>query len=76
MKLMKLTRLRNGERKTICINPAVVFGIYGCSDSDCTIIESHTTSGYCVAEPIEEVMRIWEDAINETACTPKGEKSE
>lgn len=64
MKLMKLTRWeRNGEGAAIYFNPAAVFGIYRSNDH--TYIDDYTTeNGYLVAEPAEEVARIWEEAVN------------
>lgn len=65
MKLMKLTEWkRNGEGTTVYINPASVFGI--CRMDDRTYIDVYTTGdAYWVIEPVEEVVRAWEDAIND-----------
>ena len=65
MKLMKLTQWkRNGERTMIYINPVAVFGIYRSDDH--TYIDAYTIdAAYTVAEPVEEVVRIWEEAMND-----------
>ena len=65
MKLMKLTDFEyTGKGKTIYLNPASVIGIEAGTEGVYIAYPYNENSYYHVMETVEEVARIWEEAVN------------
>jgi hypothetical protein len=69
MKLMKLTSFEyTGKGETIYLNPASVIGIEAGREGVYITYPYNENSYYHVMGTVEEVARVWEEAINTETC--------